>query len=269
MKTKNLKALATILLTLTLLILAASAISVPSVKAATTTNLVLYQTLGLSSVDANGTALTAGSSNATSNQLTSGNTYTFTATASSGYKFIGWAYADASGAVGSTSATFTHAISGTACSLEALFVPTTNTTVTPSGSGSASLVVFTTAGGTTSPTGGLAGTSTTGTVGTAKTFTETTLSGYTFLCWVVQCSQNNYYTSSTLSYTPVSTSGAAIEALWIPTNSGIVLPTVTTSPSATPTPKPTPEYSSAIIIAIVAALVAVAAATVVAKKNRK
>ena len=122
-KTKNLKVIAMILLTTTLLILAASA-SIPNVKAATTQTLVLYTTLGMSSVDANGTAMTPGS---TGNSLTSGDTYTFTATASSGFQFIGWAYADVNGAVGSTSASFSKVIANE-CSLEAIFIPTTNTT---------------------------------------------------------------------------------------------------------------------------------------------
>ncbi len=47
-KTKNLKVIAMILLTTTLLVLASSA-SISNVKAATTENLVLYTTLGMSS----------------------------------------------------------------------------------------------------------------------------------------------------------------------------------------------------------------------------
>jgi hypothetical protein len=257
--TKNFKVLAMILLTSTLLIVAASA-SIPNAKAATTTNLILYTTLGMNTVSANGTAMTPGS---TGNALTTGDTYTFTATASSGYKLIGWAYADSSGPTGSTSATFSKVISA-ACSLEAIFVPTTNTTATSSGSGASTLTLFATAGGTTSPSGTLAGASISATIGHTTTITETAGTGYTFLCWVVQCSQSNYYTSSTLNYTPIS-SGAAIEALWIPTGSGITL----SSTSATPTPKVS-EFSSAIVAVLALALVASAFGTYAfTKKVRK
>ena len=138
LKQKKLKVLAMILLTSTLLILT-SAVSIPSVKAATTTTLVVYNTLGGAStgaVKANGTAMVQTSAG---NSLITGDTYQFTATPASGYKFIGWAYADATGPSGTTSATFTKVISA-ACSLEAIFVPTTNVTATTSGSGASTLV---------------------------------------------------------------------------------------------------------------------------------
>lgn len=264
MNTKKLKVLAMIILTSTLLILA-SAASFPSVKAATTSSLVVYTTLGGASsgaVMANGTAMVMGSAG---NPLTTGDTYTFTATAASGYQFLGWAYADASGSAGTTSASYSKVISQ-ACALEAVFVPTTNVTATPSGSGASTMSLFATEGGTTSPTGQLDGAAVSGTIGTAQTFTETPGDGYNFLCWVVQCGQNNYYTSSTLSYTPTS-SGAAIEALWVPTDSGITL--TSTTPTATPT-STVPEFSAAITVIIAAALVAAAFATIaISKKARK
>lgn len=262
LNTKKLKVIAMILLTSTLLILAASAVNVSTVKAATTETLIVYTTLGGASsgaVKANGTAMTMGS---TGNTLTSGDTYSFTATAASGFEFIGWVYADATGPSGTTSATFTKVISAT-CSLEAVFIPTTNTTAATSGSGAAALSLFTTAGGETTPAGSLTGATVSATIGTATTLTETSGSGYTFLCWVVQCSSNNYYTSPTLKYTPTS-SGAAVEAIWVPTSSGITLPS-----AATPTPK-VPEYSAAIVALIAVALVAVAVGTVAySKKARK
>lgn len=259
MKTKKLKVLAMILLTSALLILASSA-SISNVKAATTQTLVLYTTLGMSSVDANGTALVSG---AAGNSLTSGDTYTFTATAASGFQLIGWAYADASGPVGYTSASFSKVLSNE-CSLEAIFIPTTNTTATTSGTGAATLSIFTTAGGTTSPAGSLTGASVSATIGHTTTITQTAASDYKFLCWVVQCSSNNYYTSTSLAYTPTE-AGAAIEAIWVPTSSSVTLP----SASATPTPK-VPEYSAAIVALIAVALVAAAVGTVaITKKARK
>jgi hypothetical protein len=263
LNTKKLKVIAMILLTSTLLILAASAASIPNAKAATTTTLVVYTTLGGASsgaVDANGTAMVMGSAG---NPLTSGDTYTFTATAASGFQFIGWAYADASGPTGTTSASYSKVISQ-ACSLEAIFIPTTNTTATPSGSGAATISLFATAGGETTPAGSLTGASVSATIGTPTTITQTPGTGYTFLCWVVQCSSNNYYTSPTLNYTPTE-SGAAAEALWIPTSSGITLP------STSPTPTPTvPEFPAVTIALIAVALVAVAFGTVAyTKKARK
>ena len=263
MKTKNLKVLTMILLTSTLLILAASATSVPSVKAATNQTLVVYTTLGGASsgaVKANGTAMTAGS---TGNSLISGDTYSFTATAASGFKFLCWVYADKSGPVGSTSATFSKVISNE-CSLEAVFIPTTNTTATTSGSGAATLSLFSTAGGETVPAGSLTGASVSATIGHTTTITQTPGSGYTFLCWVVQCSENNYYTSSSLAYTPTS-SGAAIEAIWVPTSLSVTLPSA--SPTATPTK--VAEFPSAIVAISALALFALAFGTYAyTKKNR-
>jgi len=244
--TKNFKVLAFILLTSTLLILAASSVSIPNVKAATTTTLDVYTTLGgatTGAVDANGTAMVESSAG---NALITGDTYQFTATAASGFQFIGWAYADASGASGTTSATFTKVITAP-CGLEAIFVPTTNATATTSGSGTSTLTLFATEGGTTTPAGTIfTGSSISATIGTPTTITEKPGSGYTFLCWVVECASNNVYTSSTLSYTPTST-GAAIEAIWVPSSSGITLPAI-----------PINEFSSATAIITVMALVIVA-----------
>ena len=265
LKPKKLKVLAMILLTSTLLILT-SAVSIPSVKAATTTTLVVYNTLGGAStgaVKANGTAMVQTSAG---NSLITGDTYQFTATPASGYKFIGWAYADATGPSGTTSATFTKVISA-ACSLEAIFVPTTNVTATTSGSGASTLVLFGSAGGTTTPAVPSAdlfsGYSVSATIGTPTTITETPGTGYTFLCWIVQCSQNNVYTSSTLNYTPTS-SGAAIQALFAPTSSGITVSAIT----ATPTPTIN-EFSTATTLAMVIALVAVAFGTYTYTKKAK
>jgi len=258
LNTKKAKVLAMILLTSTLLILAVSA-NVPNVKAATT-NLVLYTTLGMGTVSANGTALTAGSAG---NPLTSGDTYTFTQTASSGFQFIGWAYADASGPTGTNTASYSKVISQ-ACSLEALYVPSTNTTATPSGSGASTITLFATAGGETSPKGTpFTGASVSGVIGHSTTITQTPGDGYTFLCWVVQCSSNNYYTSSTLNYTPTE-SGAALEALWIPTGSGITLP----STGPTPTPTKVDEFSTVMGAVLAVALVAAALGTFAYKKSR-
>jgi hypothetical protein len=255
-KRKNIKVFAMILLTSTLLILASSA-SISTVKAATTTALFLYTTLGTSSVTANGTALTSGASAS----LNTGDTYQFKATASSGWQFVCFVYADKNGPVGSTNNPYSRVISN-ACSLEAVFIPTTNTAGTPSGSGATTLTLFASAGGTTTPAGTTSGASVSATVGHATTITETPGNGYTFLCWVVQCTaENNYYTSSTLSYTPLSTSGAAVEALWVPTASAITLPT--------PAPTKIDEVSSAMVAILAVALVASVIGTFAYTKKAK
>jgi len=230
-----------ILLTSTLLILTAG-VSIPSAKATTTTTLFLYTTLGTSSVTANGTALKGGAENT----LNSGNTYSFTATPTSGWKFVGFDYAAASGSVGSTKNPFSEVISA-GCSLEAIFIPTTNTTGTSSGSGASTITLFASAGGTTSPAVPSAdissGLSISGTIGHSTTITETPGTSYTFLCWVTQCSSaSNYYTSTTLSYT-VLTSGVAIEPIWVPTSSGITVPVIN-------------EFSAAVVAFLAIALVA-------------
>ena len=262
MKTKKLKVLAMILLTSTLLILTA-AVSIPSVKATTTTTLFLYTTLGTSSVTANGTAMTEGGSTT----LNSGNTYQFKATASSGWQFVCFVYADKTGAVGSTLNPYSKVISNP-CSLEAVFIPTTNTTGTSSGTGASTISLFASAGGTTTPavpsTDISSGLTISGVIGHTTTITETPGTGYTFLCWVTQCSSaSNYYTSTTLSYTPI-TSGVAVEPFWVPTSSAITLPT--------PTPAPTKiaEFSSLMVFIVVAALIATALGTYAyTKRNKK
>ena len=255
MNKRKLKVLAMILLTSTLLILTAG-VSIPSAKATTTTTLFLYTTLGTSSVTANGTAMTGGASTT----LNSGNTYQFKATASSGWQFVCFVYADKTGAVGSTLNPYSKVISNP-CSLEAVFIPTTNTTGTSSGSGAATLTLFASGGGTTSPAGATGGASISAVIGHTSTITETPGTGYTFLCWVVQCSSaSNYYTSSTLSYTPITT-GAAIEPIWVPTSSAITLPT--------PTPTKIDELSSLMVVIVAAALVATALGSYAYAKRKK
>ncbi len=259
MKTKKLKVLAMILLTSTILILAASA-NVPPAKAETTSAMFLYTTLGTSSVTANATTMTLGGST----NLNNGDTYQFQATATSGWKFLCFVYADKNGPVTSTDNPYSHSISQ-ACSLEAVFLPTTNTTATTSGSGAASFTIFATSGGETVPAGDTTGKTVTGyTIGHSATFTQTPGSDFKFLCWVTQCSSNNYYDTSTLNYTPTE-SGTALEAIWIPTSSSITLP----STSATPTPT-IPEFSAAAVALVALILVAGAFGTYAyTKKNRK
>ncbi|MGA2682653.1 MAG: hypothetical protein ABSF44_12730 [Candidatus Bathyarchaeia archaeon] len=261
MKTKNLKVFTMILLISALLILASSA-SLSNVKAATTTALFNYTTLG-GSVTANGTALTGGAAT----NFNSGDTLQFKATASSGFQFLCFVYADASGSITSTDNPFTHTITA-ACAMEAVFIPTSNAPASTASGGAATVTLFTTIGGTTDPAASTSGASYSNyTIGTASTITQSsgTSGDFKFLCWVTQDSNGaSLYTTSSLSLTPRS-SGIAIEAIWIPTSSTVTLP----SASVTPTPK-VDEVSSVMAAIVAAALVAAAVGTVAyTKKARK
>ena len=247
-----------ILLTTTLLILASSA-SVSNVKAATSTTILTYTTLG-GSVTANGTALTGGAS-ATYND---GDTLQLQATASSGFQFLCFVYADASGSVTSTDNPYTKVITG-ACALEAVFIPTSNEVETSPGSGAATLTIFSSIGGTTDPAGSASGASASATIGHSTTITQSsgTSGDFKFLCWVTQdASGATLYSTSTLTFTPTS-SGTAIEAIWIPTSSTVTLP------SASPTPTPVPEFSAAVAAIVAVALVASAFGTYAYSKKKR
>jgi len=247
------------LLVSSLLILASSA-SVSTVKAATTTSVFLYITEGAQTVTANGTTMSQGASTT----FTSGNTETFKVTPFSGFTFLCFVYADSSGSVTSTDNPFPKTLSG-ACSLEAVCIPTSNSTATTSGSGSATIVVFAAIGGTTDPAGSTNAThSYSGyTIGHSTTLTQTPGTNFKFLCWMVQVTSANVYTSSSLTFTPAA-SGTAIQAIWIPTSSSVTLPAA----SPTPTPK-VDEFSSLVVAVLAIALVACAFGTYAyAKKHR-
>lgn len=258
MKGKKIFGIALILFVLTLLVLASS-VSVSTVKAATTTSLFLYVTVGAQSVTANGTTMTQGASTT----FTSGDTIQFKVTPFSGFQFLCFVYADSSGAVTSTDNPYTKTLSG-GCALEAICVPTNNSTSTVSGSGSATIVVFSSIGGTTNPAGSTDA-NTTGysgyTIGHSTTITQTPGTNFKFLCWMVQINSTTVYTSDSLTYTPTA-AGTAIQAVWIPTNSSVTL-------SSSPTATPVDEFSSSVAVVFVVVMVACAFGTYAYTKKHR
>jgi hypothetical protein len=239
----NFKVLALILLTSALLIAAVNP-NITTVKAQTTDSLYVYSTIG-GTISANGTALTGGSSPTYAN----GTVLSFTATPSSGFEFLSWISVSAAGAATSTVSTFSYTISETSCAIEAMFYPTTNATQTSSGSGSASVTLYFSAGGTTIPAS--PATYTNYTVGTVSDFAAVPSSGFQFLYWIVATSSISAFTTSTLAFN-VTSSTCALQAFFIPTSSTVTLPT--------PTPKVN-EFSSAITIFLALALISTAFGT--------
>jgi hypothetical protein len=250
--TKNLKVFAMILLMSALLLLAIN-MNIPSVKAATKTSVFVYTTLG-GSVSGNGTALMGG---AYSN-YTLGDTVSFSATALSGFQFLCFEYASASGALTSTNNPFSETLSAATCAIEAIFIPTTNATASSTTTGAASVAMFNSIGGTTVPAGGITGPVHTGyTVGTASSFTETAGTGFKFLCWVTELSSGgNIYTGSSESLKITATS-VAMQAFWIPTSSTVTLPKIVS------------EFPSAMVAVLLSVLVLIAAATYVYTRKAK
>ncbi|MGA3291176.1 MAG: hypothetical protein ABSD42_13165 [Candidatus Bathyarchaeia archaeon] len=256
--TKNFKVLALILLTSTLLIGAISP-SISTVKAATTDSLYVYTTTG-GVISANGTALKGGSSPTYNN----GTVLTFTETPSADFQFLSWIYVSSAGPVTSTATSFSQTISTAACAIEAMFLPTTNATQTVSGSGTASIYLYFSAGGTTvpssTPTSSGPATYTNYTVGKVSDFNAVASSGFKFLYWMVATSTVSTYTTSTLAYN-VSATTCALQAFFIPTSSTVTLPT--------PTPKINEDSSAtAIILAVILASIAFATYTYTKKAKK-
>jgi hypothetical protein len=253
LKPKKLKVFALILLTSALLLLAVNA-NVSSVKAASTTSVFVYTILG-GTISGNGTSLSGDKSYT----YTTGDTVAFTATPSSGFKFLCFEYATSSGAQTSTNNPFSETLSATSCAVEAMFIPTINYTASSTSSGAASVTIFATIGGTTTPAGGVTGpTYSDYTVGTVSTFTQTPGTNFKFLCWVTQTSAGSaVYTASPLSL-KIPSSSIAMEALWIPTSSTVTVPTIVN------------EYSTAVVAILAIALVASALGTYAyTKRNKK
>ncbi len=254
--TKNFKVLALILLTSALLISAINT-QVPLAKAATTDSVYVYSTIG-GSVSANGTAAAGGSSLSYAN----GDVVTFSQTASAGFNFLGWIYVTPSGAVTSAASTVTETISASGCAIEAIFIPTTNAVQSSSGSGTATIALYFTVGGTTVPSSLTSTppiTYTNYTIGESATFTAVPASGFNFLFWMVVTSTSSTYTSSTLTLN-IPQNTCAMEAIFVPTSSTLTLPT--------PTPTIN-EFSTATTLAMVIAIVAVAFGTYTYTKKAK
>jgi len=254
LKTKrNLEIFAMILLTSSLLLLAINA-NVASVKAQTTDTVIAYTTLG-GTIAINGTTLAGGG---TSTTYAANSDLTLTATASSGFKFLCWEYASVSGPTTSTSNPLQYTISVSEIALMAMFTPTTNATQSSTSTSAATVDVFNSIGGTTTPAGGFTGPAyTTYTIGTSYSFTQTPGTGFQFLYWLVQTSSGaNVYTASPLSL-KITSSSTAIQAFWVPTSSTITLPTIVS------------EFSSAMLAVLLSVLVLIAAGTYVYHRRAK
>ena len=240
---KNFKFFALILLASTLLIVAVTP-AISTVKAQSTDSIVVFVAVG-GSISANGTALPSGGSTQT---YANGAVVSFNAIAGTGFTFLAWETATAAGGNTSTTNPFVWTISGSG-ELQAIFIPTSNVTSTSS-SGSSTIGVYSSIGGSTSPK---AGTYTTYTIGTVSAFTATPGSGFNFLCWEVATAAGSFTTTSNPLEYNVSANNCGIQAIFVPTGSSVTLPT----PAPSSTPKVS-EFSSA-TVAIMAVILAVAA----------
>lgn len=254
---KNHKLFALILLTSALLLTIGA--NIAFVKAQTQDSVLTFTTLG-GTIAANGSTLTGGTT-----KYNDASTISFSATASTGFQFLCWEYADASGATTSTTNALSYTIKGD-IAIEAIFIPTTHTTPTITGSGSASVELFSSIGGTTSPAGSASGTPITGyIIGATSTFTQTPGDGFKFLCWI---SQNTAGVATLSEDSPfslnITDANVALQALWIPTSSSVTIPHTSPSPSAT-----VPEFSSATVAILAAALVVVAVGAYAFKKTKQ
>ena len=250
-KTKNI----VLALLLTSAILLAS-INLGSVTAQTTNSTYVYDSIG-GTVAANGNAVTGGTSVTTNTNENA----EFTATAQSGFEFLAWEYATAVGGCTVTDNPASINITEDGA-IQALFIPTTNTTATSSQTGAATVIIYNSIGGETTPAGTAPpATYTNYTIGDVATLTTTPGANFKFLYWIVATSTTNYYTSSTLDL-PITENTVVMQAFFIPTDSDVTLP-------GQPTPTPIPEFSSLATAAIAVALVAVAVGTYTYSKKAK
>lgn len=251
---RNLKVFSLILLTSALLLTIGA--NIASVKAQTQDSVFAYTTLG-GTISANGSTLTGGSTTTYGD----GSTISFSATASSGFKFLCWEYAGASGAITSTTNPLSYTISTSEIAIEAIFIPTTSTTPTTTGSGSASVDLFPSIGGTTDPAGASAPYNNY-TIGATDTFTQTPGDGFKFLCWISQTSTASTLSTNSPFSLEITDSNVALQALWIPTSSTVTLPSASPSPTV-------PEYSNVAAIVVALALAAVAFGTYAYRRKTK
>ena len=222
MNMKNRKAtkiLTVILIASALLIAFASA----GVKAQSTGSVYIYAGVG-GTITEGGATLTGG----TTYNYTSGTTVTFTATPGTGFKFLSWESVSASGATTSTTNPLALNVTTSSCALQAMFVPTTNYTVTSgTATGSSSFSVLTSIGGTTTPS-----TTTSFTIGQTATLTATPGTGFQCIGWVVATAAGStIYNTATVNYN-VTASGCAWQAYFVPTSSTQTIPEFSTAATA-------------------------------------
>lgn len=249
--TKNCKGLALILLTSALLIVAAIP-NIATVNAQAMDNVYIYNSIG-GTIATMGTTLDGG----VSYQFEDGTAVTLDAVPDTGYQFLCWEVVNAEGASTPTDSTLEFTPNAADNAIQAMFIPTSNATMTPSGTGTSTIDILISVGGETVPA---AGTSYTNyNIGEVNDFQETAGTGFKFLCWIVDTFDQgaSIYTDSTLSLN-IPADFVSIQAMWIPTDSTV---TVTM-----PTPTPIPELST-IIVAL--ALIGAAAGTIVYKRKTK
>ncbi len=251
--TKNFKVFALILLTSALLLVAINP-NIPTVKAATQDSVYIYVSIG-GTISAGGTNLTGGDSYNYNN----GTTVDFQATATSGFTFLCWEYASSAGGVASTVNPLALTLTESEYGVQAMYLPTTNTTVSSSSATGATTVdILTSAGGSTVPA---AGTYTNYTLGKVASFSVVAGTNFKFLYWIVSCTPGTFTTTAnTLSFNLSASTFFAIQAMFVPTSSTVSLPT--------PTPTIN-EFSSATAIIIAAVLVIVAFGTYTYTKRAK
>lgn len=245
----------TLVLGTLMILLVATNPGILTVKAQTQDSVYVYTSVG-GTVSANGTSLTGGNSY----NYADGASVNFTATSNTGFQFLCWEYAASSGTNTSTDNPFVYTISSAECAIQAMFVPSVNTTLSSSSSqtGTAPFEVPMSIGGTTTPA---AGTYDNYTIGTVVNFTATAGNGFKFLYWLVPTASGdavNIVTSNTLAFN-VTDNACAVQAFFIPTSSTVTLPTITTIN----------EFSTAATIIVALALVAVAFGTYAYKRRTK
>lgn len=243
------KILALVLILSALLIAANS--SILTAKAQTNDSVYIYNSLG-GTIATSGTTLPGGSSYPFAN----GTAVNLDANASEGYKLLCWEEVTSAGGCTSTSATLTLVPATSSSAVQALFIPTGNSTTTSPSTGTSAVTVLSSAGGETNPK---PDTYNNYTIGSTNTFTATPGSGFKFLYWIVipASGQGNVYDTSTLSLN-ITANSCGIQAMFIPTDSDVTLSSIV------------PEYSSVGIFILAAVLVAVAMGTfIVSKRNKK
>ena len=251
--TKSIKVFVLILLTSALLLVAINS-NISSVKATTQDSVYIYTSIG-GTISAAGTNLTGGTSYSYDNDTA----VTFQATASTGFEFLNWEYASASGGETSTVNPLTLTVNASSYAIQAMFIPTSNVTLSSSSSptGTADVDLLTSIGGSTVPASGAY---TNYTIGTVASFNEVAGTGFKFLYWIVSCTPGTFTsTANTLTYNLTSSNFFAIQAMFVPTSSTLSLPT----------PTPINEFSSATAIIIAMILVIVAFGTYTFTKRAK
>jgi len=243
------------MLTTSALLLTTMCLNIPITKAQAQSSVYIYTSCG-GTISENGATITGGKTY----NYTIGSSVTFTATPLSTCKFLCWEYASSSGAQTSTENPLVYTVPSVESAVQALFIPSVNTTLASSSSqtGTAPFEVPISIGGTTTPAAGIYSNYT---IGTVVDFTANAQSGFRFLYWVVPAASSdaeNIVTSNTLDF-KVTSNACAIQAFFIPTSSTITLPAVTT----------VNEFSRLAAILTVAALAMAAFATYIFRRKNK